>query len=342
MSFHSGFTKKTPSRANNDSLKRKSSDLQDSENRSPNIKESKAEAENAKKIRITRSASNLQQPRRGSKLAPPTRSSSSSKLPTKTTAEPKKRTAGDKTLNERHVKTPSKTYDRTSLLSPHRINSSSKKVLTPPSSVLKFPRQCLKEKIKGFFDKAPIKSVEEINLLINPKLKPTTKWVDFREKAKRQNEVIGDLKGVLKETLTEYKHVQENCVGAERTMEEQYQKIRNSLKEQLQINLDLKTNEAQLQSEFAKIFGDYTAQSLEVQGLQRAQEELSTKNDEFSKMVSELADKLKTETEVRIQIEALLETTKHGLSVATEEKVTMLKNLKESNEKVCTFSMTSS
>jgi chromosome segregation ATPase len=117
-------------------------------------------------------------------------------------------------------------------------------------------------------------------------------------------------------------------------MEERYQNIRNSLKEQLKINLELKTNEAQLQSEFAKIFSDYTAQSLEVKELNSTNAELTSKTEEFNKMVSELADKFKTETSLRVQVEALLETTKSDLAKAMEEKVLMVQNLQDSNEKV--------
>lgn len=358
MSFHAGFTKKTPTRPNrpsNDSLKRKSGDLQDDENTSPNIKEAKTQDGSVRKARVTRSASGssgtasgLQPPKRSSRLPPPTTRSSkgTAAKPTttsrttssasKSAVDAKRRVAAtEKSSNERLVKTPSKgLYDRSSLLSPDRVNSSSKKVLTPPSSVMKYPKQCLTEKIKDFFERAPIKSEEEINLLIGPKLKPKNKWVDFREKAKRQTEVIGDLKGVLKETLVGYKHVQESCEGAERTMEERYQNIRNSLKEQLKINLELKTNEAQLQSEFAKIFSDYTAQSLEVKELNSTNAELTSKTEEFNKMVSELADKFKTETSLRVQVEALLETTKSDLAKAMEEKVLMVQNLQDSNEKV--------
>jgi len=349
MSFHAGYVKKTPSRSSHsstDSLKRKSGDLQDDENVSPNVKEAKTQDGSVRKARITRSASGssgtasgIQPPKRTSKLAPPTTRSSRSggkAVTTKSTAESKRRVAvTEKSSNERAaVKTPSKSYDRSSILSPAAATQShSKKVLTPPSSVMKYPKQCLTERIKDFFDKAPIKSEEEINLLINPKLKPKNKWVDFREKAKRQTEVIGDLKGVLKETLNGYKHVQESCVGAEKTMEERYQSIRNSLKEQLKVNLELKTNEAQLQSEFARIYGDYTTQSLEVKELNNSNAELSLKNDEFSKMVSELADKFKTESDLRVQVETLLETTKRDLANAVEEKVSTVQSLKESNEK---------
>lgn len=342
MSFHAGFAKKTPlTRSSNSStdssLKRKSGDVQDAENRSPNIKTKMADAGSSKKTRITRStsgptqpASGLQQPKRSSKLpAPATRSSS--KLPSKAAPESRRR-AVDKSTSERAVRTPSKCLDRTSLLSPCNINSSSKPPEVP-SSVMKFPKQC-SAKIKGFFDRAPIKSEEEINQLINPKLKPKNKWVDFREKAKRQTEVIVDLKGVLKDTLLEYNKVQEDCVGAERTMEEQYQSIRNTLKMQIKSNAELKTNEAQLQSEFSKIFSDLTKQTAEVKELRNTKAELTEKNNEFTKMVSELADKLTLESDTRALLEASLEAARSDLSAALEDKSCMLKDMQESNDKV--------
>jgi hypothetical protein len=128
--------------------------------------------------------------------------------------------------------------------------------------------------------------------------------------------------------------VQEDCVGAEKTMEEQYQKIRLSLKEALNANDVYKTNEAQLQSEYAQIFSDFTTQSLEVKEMKNTQAELTGKNDEVTKMVSEFADKLQIESDIRTQVEALLETTKKDLASAVEEKVSMVKHLKDSSEKV--------
>ena len=365
MSFHAGFApKKTPSRSSNsstDSLKRKSGDLQqDAENKSPNIKTA-SDTGSVKKTRVTRSASGpstsgLQPPRAGrglSKLPAPR----ASKLPSKPLApETRRRAAAEKSTSERvHAsKTPTKVYtDRSSLMSPGAGSSSSSSssssnskaektptsksgsTMTMPSSVLKFPKQCLREKIKGYFERAPIKSEEEINQIIIPKMKTKSKkFVDFREKAKCQAEVIADLRGLLKETLHEFKVVEQKCVGAEKEMEDEYGEIRMALKEKLNYNNDLKANEAQLQSEYSQLLCKHDAQNLEVEDLKSIQSELTENKNELTKMVAEFADKLRIESEVRTQVEALLETTKNDLSAAVEEKVVMVKDLKDSQEKV--------
>ena len=334
MSFHAGYSKKNPPRtprSSGENLKRKSDEVEDAENLSPNIKKSKDDDSVKKKRVVTRSTSNaststLPQPKRGSKL--PARAS---KLPGKSAPQPKKRIV-ERNTSERQAKTPSKNYDRTSLLSPSHFNSSSK--VEEPSSVMKFPKQCLTQHIRSFFERAPIKSEEEINKLINPKLKPKSKWMDFREKAKRQNEVIGDLKVVIKDTLKEYKHIQEECEDVEKTMEERYQSIRNTLKEYIQINNELKKNESQLKSELEKVSKEYANQTILLKELQKNLDETVNRNLQLTSTMSDFEEKLQIESDLRNQVEDLLVSTKGDLNKAIDDKVSSIKELKDTNEKV--------
>lgn len=320
------------------SMKRKSGAEDDEENRSPNLGKSKDSSSSnqpssAKKTRYTRSTTSngSKVPARTSRLPTARTSKIPGQSATSSASSSKRRAVTEKNSSERLHKTPSKVCDRSSLLSPGHGNSS----YTPPdapSSVLKFPKQCLSEKIRGYFERAPIKSEEDINKIIGPKLKPRAKWTDFREKAKRQTEVITDLKTLLKDTLHEYKNIQNNCVDAEKTMEEQYQNIRSTLKDQLKQNAEMKKVEAQLKQTNSKLVEDSDAQKLQIKELKQSLDEYVTKHDELSKNLSEMAKKLEIEVESNERAKQLLDTTKRDLSAAVDEKVAIVKSVKDQND----------
>jgi hypothetical protein len=340
---------KKESSASNDSLKRKSFEREDAENCSPN-QELTLEEKSIKKSRVLRSQTSRSSTEREnptSKLSSVMKSRSA--LPRYTSsrtsqissaADAKKRSITEKGTAERNsvISTPSKSKVSTSPPRSQKKTSTPPRSATIPSSILDVPDRpsILKNssrrksgrkslirinsgRIRGFFQNAAIVNEEKINELIAPKLKVKCKW-DYRDKTKKQTEVIADLKNALKDTITEFKTVQDNCVSAETTMEELIYDLRKELQETVKANTDLKKNEAQLKKDYARLSNECASCTTKLRSLEKEIGPLRRQAEADKNSLSELQQALSQTTEAVLTREREVIILNERLSSLSEEK----------------------
>jgi len=304
----------------NDSLKRKSSDGDDSENRSPNLKDKR---EDAKRLRTV----DKKDTKKSSSMLK-TRSALPRYNATSSVAEAKKgRTAvapKSKTI-ERSQTTPMRTRPN---MSPPRSQSSVSKA---PSSALRSAgshRKVRKSvllrctttgRIKGLFENAAISNEEQINEIIVPKLKVKCKW-DYRDKAKRQAEVISDLRSALKTTSSEFKELQAKCETAEKEMDDTLYAIRSELDEKRSENSDLRKNESQLKRDYIRLSNDYNSCHSKLKTVEAELHNSNTELEAQKCLVQDVKDELSATKSQQLQTERDLQECRERLAELEKQK----------------------
>jgi chromosome segregation ATPase len=320
-------TKSTP--VSTTKAKRKSGDRDDMENRSPNRDEDDEVTKSAKKSRFF--GSKTEDPPKKSQVASRIRSA----LPrynSSSVAETKKRQVTERMTAERSEATPTRSAG----------GSSSSAVKSPrPSvagSVKRRGRQSLSKvtrgRIKSLFDKVNLQDEDKINELIAPKLKVKCKW-DYKDKAKRQTEVINDLKTVLKDTIQEFKSVKTDCEDAEQSMDELIHQLRIDLQDSEQKNGDLKKSESKLKKDYIRVSNDYNSCRSQLRALEEEVEPLREKSAAKKKEVDDLRADIESKIDLLASYELEVKDLKETLKLLSNEKAELTKSFQDLVDEVC-------
>ena len=271
------------------SAKRKSGDREDLENRSPNRDE---EVAKTKKSRFFSGKTEDT-----TKKTQSTTSRIRSALPryNSSAADAKRRYATERITAERVESTPGKPRAD---ISPSRTPSSLSTPSARSNTAISNKRpgrlsisRATRGKIKALFDKVNIQDEDKINELIAPKLKVKCKW-DYKDKAKRQTEVINDLKSALKETIQGFKSVQEDCEEAEGRLYDLMNQLQIDLQECQQQNHDLKKSESKLKKDYIRVSNDYNSCRSQLRALEEELGPLRQQDTAKEKEILELKKEL--------------------------------------------------
>lgn len=266
--------------SSNDSVassKKRKSVEPDGENRSPNLKEKEADAATKKTKTLfrqesTSSTAGKSETRKASMIkrsALPRYATRQSRSAMEAT---RPRTAAESRANERELSP----MRNTILSSTTPVKSGLTSAATPgtaPRSATSRRRKSLLRlstggKIKGFFDRVNIVDESKINEMIIPKLRTKNKW-DYKDKSKKQVEVISDLKSTIMSTIEEFKTVKDNCIVAEKSLEEKNRELRQQLQDEIQVSAELRRSEASLKKEYIRISNEFNSTVTQLQSIQQ-------------------------------------------------------------------------
>lgn len=291
------------------------------ENRSPNRDEEDSVPKSAKKSRFF--GSKPEEQLKKSQVASRIRSA----LPrynSSSVVETKKRQVTERITAERSQTTPTRSIEVSSAIKSPRPSVA--------GSVKRRGRQSLSKvtrgRIKSLFDKVNLQDEEKINELIAPKLKVKCKW-DYKDKAKRQTEVINDLKSVLKETIQEFKSVKTDCEDAEQSMDELINQLRLDLQDYEKKNGDLKKSESKLKKDYIRVSNDYNSCRSQFRALEEEIEPLRESVAKKDLEIEKLRNNLDSKDDLLKSYELEVSDLKDTLKVLRDENSDLTKSFQE-------------
>ena len=114
---------------------------------------------------------------------------------------------------------------------------------------LRSGRPSIGGKIKNYFEQSSSAINEDkLNEILSTKAK-TKKW-DYKEKTKKQESTIAELKTALKTMIDEHKALKEKCIGAEMSISESFKDVDQQRQDLLQDVDSLRANEAKYRKEY--------------------------------------------------------------------------------------------
>ncbi len=108
---------------------------------------------------------------------------------------------------------------------------------------------------------------------MNAKAKVAKKW-DYKEKTKKQEATIAELKAALKVMVDEHKALKEKCIGAEMTISESFKDVDQQRQDLLQDVDSLRANEAKYRKEYYQASAALSVSATAQQHLQAEADQL--------------------------------------------------------------------
>lgn len=155
-------------------------------------------------------------------------------------------------------------------------------------------------KIKTYFDQSAFNE-ERFNELLNAK--PKGKRWDYKEKEKKQDALITELKTMLKQMIDEHKALKEKCVGAESNISESYKEIDQHRQNLLQDVDTLRTNEARYRKDYFQAAAALSGATTSLQHVQEENSSLKVRIELLEAAEVRASKKLSAEEELRHSLE---------------------------------------
>lgn len=155
-------------------------------------------------------------------------------------------------------------------------------------------------KIRTYFDQSTFNE-ERFNELMNAK--PKSKRWDYKEKAKKQDELIAELKTMLKQMIDEHKALKDKCVGAETNISESYKEIEQQRQNLLQDIDSLRANEAKYRKDYFQAAAALSSATTSLQHIQEENNACKARIEVLEAADARSSQKLATEADTRHALE---------------------------------------
>ena len=158
-------------------------------------------------------------------------------------------------------------------------------------------------KIRTYFDQSAFDEARFNEIL---SAKPKSKRWDYKEKAKKQEELIVELKTMLKQMIEEHKGLKEKCLTAESNISDSYKELDQQKQNLLQDVDSLRANEAKYRKDYFQAAAALSSATTSLQHVQEENAACKSKIEALEATEARSSEKLGAAEETRHTLEAEL------------------------------------
>lgn len=184
--------------------------------------------------------------------------------------------------------------------------------------------------MRGFFDSAFSVSEDDVTTIVQ-NLKVKSRW-DFKEKARKQEAVVKELRSAVTTLLTEIKGLRENCLLHENNTTNLLRDCHDEVFDAYQRMQTFRITENNLKHELTRVQNELNSANVQLLQLKATHSPLRNRNKDVEHQLADVQKNLQTESSKRVEAEKELEKVKKELLVLQVESEANMRSLKDQHE----------